>query len=146
MHIDLGPDPPAAVPHRAQPPLDQRDVIAWLGTRAAYGTTDTVERIDTHSSVVFLVGGRAYKLKRGVSPVNRAPDGSLSFNGWGRTVEWLVEMARFDQDMQVDRLATCGALELGLMLADVRWPAWSSRAPHMTRVRSELKGGSLEPG
>ncbi len=59
-------------------------------------------------------------LYRGVRAVNRAPDGSLSLDGWGRAVDWLVEMARFDQDMQLDRLATRGALDLGLMprLAD----------------------------
>ena len=133
MHTLLDSRPPAAVPHRAQPSLDQGDTIAWLETPAAYGaTTDTVDRIDTHSAVVFLVGDRAYKLERavrydyldystparrhkycieelalnrrtapmlyrGVRAVNRAADGSLSLDGWGEAVDWLVEMARFDR-------------------------------------------------
>ena len=48
-------------------PLEQAEVIAWLSTPGAYGpAVDAVERIDTHTSVVFLVGDRAYKLKRAV--------------------------------------------------------------------------------
>ena len=35
-------------------------------TRGLRGGIDTVERIDTRSSVVFLVGDRAFKLKRAV--------------------------------------------------------------------------------
>src|SRR5690242_15197040 len=46
---------------------DQREVISFLSTPAAYGpATQTVERVDTHISVVFLAGNRAYKLKRAV--------------------------------------------------------------------------------
>ena len=50
MHTLFDPQPPAAVRHRAQPSLDPGDIIPWLETPTAYGaTTDTVERIDTHS-------------------------------------------------------------------------------------------------
>src|SRR3970040_1669167 len=44
---------------------DQTAVIAFL---AASSTHDgaSVERIDTHASIVFLAGERAYKLKRAV--------------------------------------------------------------------------------
>ncbi len=46
---------------------DQREVIAFLGDPANHGAAaDKVERIETHASVVFLVGERAYKLKRAV--------------------------------------------------------------------------------
>ena len=44
---------------------DQADVIAWLSTPVPYGG-HAVERIDTHSAVVFLAGDRAFKLKRAV--------------------------------------------------------------------------------
>ena len=46
----------------------QRDVIAFLSTPAAYGLPAAVpiERIDTHISIVWLIGQRAYKLKRAV--------------------------------------------------------------------------------
>ena len=52
----------------AAPPEDQRAVIAFLSRPEAYRLPPqtTVERIDTHSAVVFLVGDRAYKLKRAV--------------------------------------------------------------------------------
>lgn len=46
---------------------DQREVLAALSRPATFGPGCTrVERIDTHSAVVFLAGNRAYKLKRAV--------------------------------------------------------------------------------
>jgi aminoglycoside phosphotransferase family enzyme/predicted kinase len=49
-------------------PDPQQEVIAFLSTPDAYGLRDgRVERIDTHISVVFLAGRRAYKLKRAVT-------------------------------------------------------------------------------
>ena len=45
---------------------DQGEVIAFLSRAEAYGEAGPVERIDTHGAVVFLVGDRAYKLKRAV--------------------------------------------------------------------------------
>ena len=51
----------------AAPPTDQQAVIAFLATPAAYGPGCTsVDRVDTHVSVVFLANQRAYKLKRAV--------------------------------------------------------------------------------
>ena len=45
----------------------QEEIVAFLSRGAAYGKPDaTVERIETHASVVFLAGDRAYKLKRAV--------------------------------------------------------------------------------
>ena len=44
---------------------DQNDVINFLAAPSTYGTP-TVERIDTHTAVVFLAGERGYKLKRAV--------------------------------------------------------------------------------
>jgi aminoglycoside phosphotransferase family enzyme/predicted kinase len=44
---------------------DQADVIAFLAAPSTHGAA-TVERIDTHSAIVFLAGERAYKLKRAV--------------------------------------------------------------------------------
>jgi aminoglycoside phosphotransferase family enzyme/predicted kinase len=46
---------------------DQRDVIAFLGWPSSYGPgIERVEIIETHVSLVFLAGDRAYKLKRAV--------------------------------------------------------------------------------
>lgn len=52
---------------------DQHELLAFLSTPAAYAvaragrpTPSAVERIDTHSAAVFLVGDDAYKLKRAV--------------------------------------------------------------------------------
>jgi aminoglycoside phosphotransferase family enzyme/predicted kinase len=47
---------------------DQSEVVAFLGDPASHGAgTGPVERLATHISRVFLVGDRAYKLKRAVS-------------------------------------------------------------------------------
>ncbi len=46
----------------------QDEIIAFLSNGATYGLPSTqVERIETHCSVIFLVGDRAYKLKRPVA-------------------------------------------------------------------------------
>ena len=135
---------------------EQREVIAFLSTPQAYGSgADAVERIDTHISIVWLVGDRVYKLKRAVCfdyvdfstialrrraceaelrlnrrtapslylrvlPVTRALDGSLTLDGGGDPIDWLVEMARFNQDTLFDRLAERRQLDVALMegLAD----------------------------
>lgn len=44
----------------------QGAIIAWLADPQTYGTESQVERVDTHAAVVFLVGTRAYKMKRAV--------------------------------------------------------------------------------
>jgi uncharacterized protein len=44
---------------------DQREVLAFLADPATHGRAP-VRRIDTHSAVVFLVGDRAFKVKRAV--------------------------------------------------------------------------------
>ena len=130
---------------------DQGEVVAFLSTPDAYGLrAGSVERIDTHISIVWLAGDRAYKLKRavhfdyvdfstialrrvaceaevslnrrtapalyrGVRAVTRESDGTLSLGGHGETIDWVVEMARFDQDTLFDRLAARGRLPVGLM-------------------------------
>ena len=51
------------------PPIrdDQRETIAFLGRADSYGpAVERVEIIETHVSLVFLAGERAYKLKRAV--------------------------------------------------------------------------------
>jgi aminoglycoside phosphotransferase family enzyme/predicted kinase len=44
---------------------DQTALIEFLAAPSTHGGTD-VERVETHASIVFLVGDRAYKLKRAV--------------------------------------------------------------------------------
>ncbi len=45
--------------------MDQREIIEFLSSPRAHGGR-AVERVDTHASVVFLAGAKAYKLKRAV--------------------------------------------------------------------------------
>jgi uncharacterized protein len=128
---------------------DQTPTIEFLAAPATHGG-ESVERIDTHASIVFLAGGRAWKLKRavkydyldfstaarrkamcetevrvnrrtapslyrGVVAIVRRADGSFALGGPGETVDWVVEMTRFDQNGLFDRLASRDALELDLM-------------------------------
>ncbi|RPI48978.1 MAG: hypothetical protein EHM55_24715, partial [Acidobacteria bacterium] len=44
---------------------DQTEIIEFLGSASTHGG-EAVERIDTHTAVVFLAGARAWKLKRAV--------------------------------------------------------------------------------
>lgn len=53
-------------------------------------------------------------LYRRVVAVTREPDGRLALGGKGRPVEWVVEMARFDESRTLDRLAARGELDAGL--------------------------------
>ncbi len=46
--------------------VDQTEIVALLGRPQTHGAQGPVERIDTHISHLFLVGDRAYKLKRAV--------------------------------------------------------------------------------
>ena len=124
----------------------QTAVIEFLKRPGTLGTSP-VERIDTHSAIVFLSGNLAWKLKRAVRydyldfsslelrktyceaelrlnrrtapnlyrrvvPVTREENGTLAVAGSGSPVEWLIEMARFDQDLLFDRLAANNRLEL----------------------------------
>jgi aminoglycoside phosphotransferase family enzyme/predicted kinase len=57
----------------------------------------------------------APQLYRGVVAVTRAADGRLALGGTGVPVDWVIEMARFDQGGLFDRLAARGALGLDLM-------------------------------
>src|SRR6056297_3156680 len=45
---------------------EQETAHAFVPDPDTYGTTDTVERIDTHISHLFLAGNRVFKLKRSV--------------------------------------------------------------------------------
>ena len=46
---------------------NQDDVTGFLSRPESYGLRDgTVERVETHCSIVFLAGDRAYKLKRAI--------------------------------------------------------------------------------
>ena len=121
-------------------------MVAFLCDGRSYGLPGAeVERITTHAAHVFLVGERAYKMKRAVRysfldfttldrrrraleaelelnrrtapmlyrrlvPVTRADGDRLALAGSGEPVEWLLEMARFDQEVLLDRVAARGQL------------------------------------
>ena len=48
---------------------------------------------------------------RGVVPITRRDDGSLTIGGDGMSVEWAVEMARFDERLTLDHVAEAGEIK-----------------------------------
>jgi uncharacterized protein len=62
----------------------------------------------------------APELYRRVVPVTRRTDGVLEIGGTGTPVEWAVEMARFDEQQTLDRIAQVKSIEpeLAASLAD----------------------------
>lgn len=57
----------------------------------------------------------APSLYRRVVPVTRERDGRLMLGGTGEPIDWTIEMARFDQEQLLDRLAERQTLSLELM-------------------------------
>src|SRR5262249_30504741 len=57
----------------------------------------------------------APQLYRRVVPITRESDGALALDGSGEPVEWAVEMARFDEERTLDRLAQRGELDQTLL-------------------------------
>ncbi len=120
----------------------QSEVIAFLSQPLSYGSSagESVERIETHASIVFLIGQLALKLKRSVRftyldystvelrrrcceaelrlnrrtapdlyrrvrAITREADGTLTFDGRGEVLDWVIEMRRFDQASLFSSLA-----------------------------------------
>jgi aminoglycoside phosphotransferase family enzyme/predicted kinase len=59
----------------------------------------------------------APELYRGVVAITRNSAGDLQIGGAGAPVEWAVEMARFDEEQALDRVAASGTIEPALALA-----------------------------
>ncbi|MGI9503264.1 MAG: phosphotransferase [Geminicoccaceae bacterium] len=131
----------------------QEEVIAFLSRGETFGQADQdVQRIKTHAAIIFLIGDRAYKLKRavrysfldfstlakrrtaleaeyklnvrtapelyrGVFAVTRDGAGNLTLGGDGESIDWLLEMRRFDQHCLLDHLAEKGKLERRLVVS-----------------------------
>lgn len=118
--------------------------------RYDYLDFSTLERRKAMCEAEVRINRRtAADLYRGVLAVTRT-GGSLELGGPGEPVEWLVEMARFDQDGLFDRLASRGALPLDLMgrlaMAIARFHAAADRRPDhggTAGMRWVLEGNAL---
>jgi aminoglycoside phosphotransferase family enzyme/predicted kinase len=92
---------------------------AWKLKRAVrydYLDFSTADRRRAMCEAELRINRRtAPDLYRRVVAVTREPDGSLALGGRGAAVDWVLEMARFDQDGLFDRLAARGKLDLALM-------------------------------
>ena len=58
----------------------------------------------------------APQIYRRVVAITQGHDGSLSIDGDGRSVEYAVEMTRFDERLTLDHLAQAGALDPALIV------------------------------
>jgi uncharacterized protein len=61
--------------------------------------------------------GNAPELYRRVVAITSRNDGSLEIDGSGAAVEWAVEMARFDEERTLDRVAAAQPIEPSLAIA-----------------------------
>jgi aminoglycoside phosphotransferase family enzyme/predicted kinase len=70
----------------------------------------------------------------GIRKITREADGRLRFDGAGETLDWAIEMRRFDQALLFDRMAEEGRLTPALMqdLADIIWQFHQSLPPAAT--------------
>ena len=92
---------------------------AWKLKRAVrydYLDFSNVDRRKAMCEAELRINRRtAPDLYRRVVAVTREADGSLALGGTGVAADWVLEMARFDQDGLFDRLAETGTLDRGLM-------------------------------
>ena len=61
--------------------------------------------------------GNAPELYRRVVAITRTGDGAFEIDGTGAAVEWAVEMARFDEERTLDRIAATQQIEPSLAVA-----------------------------
>jgi aminoglycoside phosphotransferase family enzyme/predicted kinase len=82
--------------------------------------SDRDKRLKNCEAEVALNRRTAPNLYKGVLPITRGADGQLHLNQPGEVVDWVIDMARFDEDTLFDRMATKGKLNRQLMehLAD----------------------------
>jgi aminoglycoside phosphotransferase family enzyme/predicted kinase len=72
----------------------------------------TLERRKAACQAELEVNQRyAPKLYRRIVPITREPNGHLAFDGQGETIEWAVEMTRFDENQTLDHIAAAGKLD-----------------------------------
>jgi aminoglycoside phosphotransferase family enzyme/predicted kinase len=75
----------------------------------------TLER-RKHACEAELAVNRPFapQIYRRVLPITRTDDGSLGLDGSGTTIEWAVEMHRFDENATLDHLADAGRIDAAL--------------------------------
>ena len=103
---------PAGRPRR----IDTHASVVFLGgdralkikraVRLPFLDYSTLESASTACDEELKVNaGNAPELYRRVVAITRADDGGLEIGGSGAPVEWAVEMARFDEEQALDRIA-----------------------------------------
>jgi hypothetical protein len=84
----------------------------------SYLDYSTLERRKAACDEELAVNRRfAPLIYRRVVPITGTGDGTLAIDGDGVTVEWALEMARFDERHTIDHLAETGPLDPGLIAA-----------------------------
>ncbi len=84
--------------------------------RFPYMDFSTIERRRTACEAEIVLNRRtAPTLYLGTMAITRAPDGRLTLGGEGQPIDWVVAMARFDQDALFDKRAGRGQLDRAAM-------------------------------
>ena len=106
---------------------DQTPVIDFLAAPSTHGGA-TVERIDTHASIVFLAGTRAFKLKRAKQV---AGAGSVPFIGlWLDAPEsLLIERTAGRRNDASDADANVVRMQRAQDIGDIRWSRLDASGP-----------------
>jgi aminoglycoside phosphotransferase family enzyme len=82
-----------------------------------YMDFSTIDKRRTTCEAEIRINRRtAPQIYRACRPITRRPDGRLEIGGDGETVDWVVDMVRFDEAGLFDRLAQRGALTVQSML------------------------------
>ena len=108
--------------------IDTHSAIVFLAGDRAYTLKRAVRydyldfstlesRLRACADEVRLNRRTAPDLYLGRRPITCGPDGALQHDGGGAAVDWVVEMARFDDSAVFDRMAERGELEVSLMPA-----------------------------
>ncbi len=124
------------------------DVVYKLkrAVKFPYMDFSTLElRLDACRAEIEVNSRTAPTIYKGIAAILRGPDGALRIGDIGEdtpkgetVLDWVVVMARFDQDGMFDRLAAHGALDAGLM-ADL---ARTIAAFHASAAPRQDHGGS----
>jgi hypothetical protein len=108
--------------------IDTHSAIVFLAGDRAYKLKRAVRydyldfstlesRLRACADEVRLNRRTAPDLYLGHRPITCRPDGSLQLDGDGAVVDWVVEMARFDESAVFDQMAERGELDVSLMPA-----------------------------
>lgn len=128
--------------------MDADDLILALRKSAAYGPTvtgaDEVEVIQTHASLVFIVGDDVYKIKKGVNL------GFLDYSTLDKREHFCREEVRVNRELAphvylgvVPIVRDLGVIKVGGHGHVIDWAVHMKRLPEEATLAARLEAGTL---